>query len=186
MRRANREDELGPAMLALKEKQRAFVTCLLLEPPGHGAQVNAARRAGYGTAKKKPVHMANIASRLARHPKVVAAILEESRKMLRTGSPEAVNALIAMIRDPNHKGHLRAVGMMLERTDPTVYHQHVTVERKQSEEEMVEFVRRFAKELGVDESKLLGCSRSLPTIETDYVEVQDLESETREGAPKSR
>jgi phage terminase small subunit len=122
MRRAKREDELGPAMLALKEKQRAFVTCLLLEPPGHGAQVNAARRAGYGTAKTKPVHMANIASRLVRHPKVAAAIVEESRKMLRTGSPEAVNALLVMIRDPNHKGHLRAVGMMLDRTDPTIYH----------------------------------------------------------------
>jgi phage terminase small subunit len=170
MRRPKREDELGPAMLALKERQRAFVTCLLLEPPGHGAQVNAARRAGYGTAKTKPVHMANIASRLVRHPKVLAAIVEESRKMLRTGSPEAVNALLAMIRDPNHKGHVRAVGMMLERTDPTVYHQHVTVERRQSEEEMIEFARRFAKELGVDESRLLGCNRLLP-IDAEFVEV---------------
>jgi hypothetical protein len=53
---------------------------------------------------------------------VAAAIVEESRKMLRTGSPEAVNALLVMIRDPNHKGHLRAVGMMLDRTDPTIYH----------------------------------------------------------------
>jgi hypothetical protein len=37
---------------------------------------------------------------------------------------------------------------------------------------MIEFVRRFAKEIGVDESKLLGCNRQLPVIDADFVEVQ--------------
>jgi hypothetical protein len=41
--------EWGPAMKALNEKQRRFVLALYQVKPGHGAQVRAARLAGYGT-----------------------------------------------------------------------------------------------------------------------------------------
>ena len=47
-------------------KWRNFVEFFLLEQPGYGAQVNAARRAGFGNAKTTPLNMARIASRLMR------------------------------------------------------------------------------------------------------------------------
>jgi phage terminase small subunit len=175
MKEVPRDNELGPAMRALKPKWQAFVCAYLLEPPGRGAQVNAARKAGYGTPKTKPVQMANIAWRLMQEPRIVAAIAEESRKMLRTGSPEAVNALLNMVRDPEHKSHARAVEMVLARSDPPVVHQTMTVEHRHSNDDMIELARRLAQELGVDETTLLGVNRSPKLIETTYTEVKDAE-----------
>ncbi len=40
--------ELGPAMKALNERQRAFVRFLVTEKPGYGAHSRAYRKAGYG------------------------------------------------------------------------------------------------------------------------------------------
>jgi hypothetical protein len=119
--------------------------------------------------------MANIAWRIMQDPSVVAAIAEESRKMLRVGSPEAVNALLNLVRDPEHKSHARAVEMLLARADPPVVHQHMIVEHKRNDAKMIELARRFAQEMGVDEAKLLGVNRSQQVIEADYVEVKDTE-----------
>jgi hypothetical protein len=44
-------EDLGEAMLALSEKQRAFVWALFEVPPGRGAYQRAAIRAGYGNGK---------------------------------------------------------------------------------------------------------------------------------------
>lgn len=46
--------EWGPAMNALTEKQRRFVLALYQVKPGHGAQVKAAKLAGYGTPRSSP------------------------------------------------------------------------------------------------------------------------------------
>jgi phage terminase small subunit len=170
-----RDNELGPAMQALKPKWRAFVCAYLLEPPGMGAQVNAARRAGYGTPKTKPAHMANIAWRLMQEPRIIAAIAEESRKMLRSGSPQAVNALMAMVADPEHKSHARAVEMVLARSDPPEFRQTMTVEHKHNNDDMIELAKRLAQELGVEESTLLGVNRPMKLIEGRAVEVKDPE-----------
>src|SRR5262245_19027181 len=102
---ARRDDwgQLGPAMRSLpNEKWRAFVEFYLLEKPGYGAQVNAARRAGFGKPKSTPLNVARIASRLMRDDRMIAAIGEEARKLLRSSAPDAVKALHNMIRDPTH------------------------------------------------------------------------------------
>jgi hypothetical protein len=89
-RKAAEWGELGPAMKALPNaKQRAFVTFYILENPGRGAQTNAARRAGYGNARTKPIDMAHIAWRLMSDERIQAAIAEEARKVLRGCAPEA-------------------------------------------------------------------------------------------------
>jgi hypothetical protein len=79
--------------------------------------------------------MALIAWRLMQDDRVIAAIAEESRKMLRAGAPEAVKALQNMIRDPKHRDHARAVAMALDRCDPIttkhlidVTHRHLTLD----------------------------------------------------------
>src|SRR5262245_56018796 len=86
--------ELGEAMKALpNDRYRAFVEFYLLEKPGRGAQTAAARRAGFGKPRTTALSMAQIAYRLMRDERVVAAIAEESRKLLRAGAPDAVKAL---------------------------------------------------------------------------------------------
>src|ERR1700738_3495715 len=113
--------ELGPAMKALPNNRwRAFVEFYLLEPPGYGAQTRAARRAGFGTDRTKPLYMARMASRLIHDSRIQGAIDEESRLMLRDGAPEALKALQNLVRNPEHKDHVRAVAMVLARTDPEI------------------------------------------------------------------
>ena len=123
--------ELGPAMKALpNNKWRAFVDFLIIENPGHGAQTNAARRAGFGHARTSPLNMAKIASRLMRDERMQAAIAEEARKVLRGSAPEAAKALIELVRNPEHRDHARALQMVLARTDPEITRHDMNITHK--------------------------------------------------------
>jgi hypothetical protein len=149
--------ELGPAMKALPNNRwRAFVEFYLLEPPGYGAQTRAARRAGFGTDRTKPLYMARMASRLIHDSRIQGAIAEESRLMLRAGAPEAVKALQNMVRDPEHKGHARAVEMVLARTDPEIQQHDMNVVHRiiDPDQEALEELRA-ARALGATREKLL-------------------------------
>src|SRR3974390_28779 len=156
-RKENNGGEYGPAMRALpSDRWRAFVDFFLLEKPGRGAQTAAARRAGFGTPNTRPVNMARTAYRLMQDERMIAAIAEEARKMLRGAAPEAVKALHNMVRDPTHKDHARAVAMMLDRTDPVVTNQNISVTHRHVDpvaEEIEEL--RALRQLGTSREKLL-------------------------------
>jgi hypothetical protein len=149
--------QLGPAMRALpNNRYRAFVELYLLEKPGHGAQTNAAQRAGFGTGRTSPLNMARIASRLMRRDDIVAAIAEEARKIVRGGAPEAAKALLNLVRDPEHKDHARGIAMVLARTDPeiSVHDVHVTHKIVDPDQEALEELRAL-RQLGTARDKLL-------------------------------
>jgi hypothetical protein len=149
--------QLGPAMRALPNNRwRAFVEYLLLEPPGHGAQTNAARKASFGHARTSPLNMARIASRLMRDDRIIFAIAEESRKMLRGGAPDAVKALLSLVRNPDAKDHARGIAMILARTDPEVQQHdlHVTHRIADPDQEALEELRA-ARALGATREKLI-------------------------------
>jgi hypothetical protein len=162
---AKREDwgQLGAEMRALaNDKQRAFVENYLLETysnknkDNYGAQATAARLAGFGGEKATPLNLARTASRLMRDERIVAAIIAESRKYLRALTPEAVKALHAMIRNPEHPGHVRAVGMSLDRSDPITTRQEINVTHKtiDMDQEGIEELRALRK-LGVSREKMI-------------------------------
>jgi hypothetical protein len=99
----------------------------VIGPPGHGALTAAARAAGFGK-KSTGANLAKIAWKVAQDDRFIAAVAECSRKIVRTGAPETANALLALVRNPEHKDHGRAVAMMLDRTDPSETHSHHTVD----------------------------------------------------------
>src|SRR5262249_498460 len=99
--------EWGPAMRALTPQMRLFVECYLLEPPTHRAQTRAALRAGSGTPKTTSDNMARIALRLMRNDKVIGAVAEEAKKIVRAGAPEASKALLNLLRDPTQGSRAR-------------------------------------------------------------------------------
>jgi len=148
--------ELGPYMKALpNDRFRAFVTFYLMERPGRGAQTNAAKRAGFGKPETLDHTYHQIAWRLMQDPRIVAALAEEARKMLRGGAPDAVKALQDMVYDSTHKDHARAVAMVLDRTDPTVSNSHIAVTHRivdPVQEELAEYLA--AIELGAGPEKL--------------------------------
>jgi hypothetical protein len=149
--------ELGPAMKALPNaKWRAFVEFYLLEKPGYGAQVAAARRAGFGNARTTPLNMARIASRLMHDERVIAAVCEESRKIVRGGAPEAAKALLELVRNPEHRDHARGIAMVLARTDPEIQRHDLQVTHKiiDEDQESLEELRAL-RHLGTSREKLL-------------------------------
>jgi len=79
--------ELGPAMRELNERQRAFVRALVVHPPEPGALVNSYIAAGYGTPESNRNTLAKNAHHFSRDEKVIAAIAEESRKLLKVAHP---------------------------------------------------------------------------------------------------
>jgi hypothetical protein len=157
------QPEFGPAMKALPNSRwRAFVEFYLLSTQGHGAQAAAARRAGFGSPKSTPRAMAHIGWRLMRDQRIIEAVAEESRKLLRSGQPEAVKALHAMVRNADHPGHTRAVGMLLDRCDPIESRQQIEVTHKivDADVEALEELKAL-RQLGTSDQKLIelfGCN----------------------------
>lgn len=119
----------GPAMLALPtDRHRAFVRALYQVKPGHGANVKAARLAGFGTPTSSTQSMATISSRLAHDERVLAAIAEEDSKRIRASAPRAISALSRLVEDPKHKDHARGIAMVLDRVHPLETTHNVKVE----------------------------------------------------------
>jgi hypothetical protein len=148
---------LGPAMQSLpNNKWRNFVEFYVLEKPGYGAQVNAARRAGFGRPRTSALNMARIASRLMADDRILAAIAEEARKIVRGSAPEAAKALLNLVRDSEHRDHARGIAMVLARTDPEVAHTDISVTHKvlDPDQEALEELRAL-RQLDTPRAKLI-------------------------------
>jgi phage terminase small subunit len=119
----------GAAMKALpSDRHRAFVRALYQVKTGHGANVKAAKLAGFGSPTSTPQSMATIASRLAHDERVLAAIREEDEKRIRNSAPRAISALSRLIETPSHKDHARVIAMVLDRVHPAETQHIVKVE----------------------------------------------------------
>jgi hypothetical protein len=148
--------QIGPAMRALPNDQwRVFCHALLTGKPGHGRYARAARAAGFGK-ESTTTNVAKIAWKIAHDDRMIAAITEESRKYLRGGHPEAVNALLSMIRNSGHRDHGRAVLSLLDRVDPVVSKQTVDVTHRivDPDQEALEELQAL-RQLGTSREKLL-------------------------------
>lgn len=101
-----RDSTLGPAMLALNERQRAFIVAMF--DLGAGATyAEAARRAGYpdngGSAIRVQAHM------LAHSEKVQAAFREEAERRVVALLPIAHGGMSAILANPSHPDHFKAL-----------------------------------------------------------------------------
>jgi hypothetical protein len=150
--------QLGPAMQALPNNQwRDMVYHLVNQKPGHGALTRACRAAGFGK-NSNPTNLAKLAWRMSRDERLIAAVAEESKKIIRLGHPEAAAAVLNLIRNPKHRDHMRAVDAVLSRADPIESHSRHNIEvlhrtidpDRESLEEL-----RALRHLGTPREKLL-------------------------------
>lgn len=141
---------LGPAMSALTPRDRLFVV-ELFRPGASGTA--AARAAGFGVkGKSKNTTYGRIAFRKLRQQSIVEAIEEESRRVVRSLAPDAVQVLREILGNKRHKDRLKAARTVLERTDPSLslhQHQHdVRVHEADNDDaKAIEFLRQF-RQLG--------------------------------------
>jgi hypothetical protein len=156
VRRTTKPDapEFGPAMQALPDdvpnptnpkvtrSWRAFVLNLFLVAPSLGGEragkgaSEAARLAGFGayypdgSFKSTPDSMSSIAWKLRHDPRVQLAIQEEVRNHIRGAAPEVLSRLLHVADDTFHKDHVKAIGMLLDRSAPIETMHTVKVEHK--------------------------------------------------------
>jgi hypothetical protein len=181
--------EMGPAMRALPfNRWRSFVEHYLLLPPARTGlfsnQAEAARRAGFGTPKSKPVYLARIGYRLVQDERIQAAIAEEARKLLRGGGFEAVKQLLAIVSNPEHKDQIKAIGMVIARTDPEITRHDMNITHRTIDPEQEELEElRALRELGTSREKMLeifGGNR-LPVLEAREAEQRARTAKVVEG-----
>jgi len=155
---APREDwgQHGPAMKALpNDAWRAFALALASGRQGHGALARAARAAGFGK-NSTPANLAKLAWKISHDDRMIAAVAEISRKIVRVGAPEAATALLNLVRNPKHRDHGRAISMVLDRSDPVVArHSHEVLHRIENPDEEALEELRALRHIGATREKLL-------------------------------
>jgi hypothetical protein len=87
---------------------------------------------------------------------MIAAIAEESQKIIRVAGPQAAQALVDLIHDKRHKEHGRAVQIAVERFYPQVTKHDVQVTHRviDPDQEALEELRA-CRALGTPREKLI-------------------------------
>lgn len=164
------DEDFGPAMAALSERQRSFVMALI-EFPGI-TQAEAARRAGYSDVADGAKVRGHY---LAHNPAVQAAIREEAGKRLNSSSLMAANTLLAILTDEgvDAKDRIKAAGMLLDRSGfgaaQTINVNKTTTDR--TGKAIMERIAALSQKLGVDANRLLGPAP--PVVEVEFSEVKE-------------
>jgi len=106
--------------------------------------------------KQHATKQAKEAYRLCQDDRIVAAISEVTRKVLRVAQPEAVKAAKEILRDPAHPAHGKLVVALLDRTDPIVTRHDMQVVHRivDPDQEALEELKALRK-LGTPCEKLL-------------------------------
>jgi phage terminase small subunit len=164
------DEDCGPAMLALNLAMRAFVYAFVHFGSN---RAEAARRAGYSRNKQENAKV--VAYGLWRRGDVQAAILEESRKVLRSEGPKSIRTL-AEIRDNKTneaKDRIKAAESLLNRGGlNSVSEHHHVVEHTLTDEQRDRRILSLARELGLSDgeaAKLLMAPENV--VDAEFVEV---------------
>jgi hypothetical protein len=153
------ESALGPKMLALTPKQRAFVLELRHGPAGYGSEVRAARAAGYGTKTSSDQSVKVMAHNVLHNAKVQAALAEVGGKIIRAQAFQSIRNTMEIANNLEHRDCLKANVALMDRGGfavETVH--HVTVERTPetiviATAEVIERIRQLALRAGLDPVK---------------------------------
>lgn len=97
--------QLGPAMLALNERQRAFVDAMFAMG-AHATYYGAAVKAGYTGSRE---YLDVQAHRLAHSEKVQTAFREEAERRVVALLPIAHGGMSAILANPSHPDHFKAL-----------------------------------------------------------------------------
>lgn len=176
------EGSLGPAMKALPtDNMRRFVVALA--EIGSIDYAKAAALAGYNQTRGA---LQVTGHRLAHDERILRALDEESVRRMHAGKIVAVSNLMLLASNPQHKDHLKAIEMILNRTGLHNMSEHkVTVNNtSETDDAMIARIKQLAGGLGLDATKLLGqygvqdtTALALPTpremVDVEFTEVGD-------------
>ena len=174
------DSELGPAMAALNDRQRAFVLTLIQTGC---TRAEAARVAGYEGDSDT---LKSAGYRLAHTPKVQAALQEEAVKLMRDHAPVMIEVLHSIAINPqaDAKDRIRAAGELLSRSGLGTMSEHkITVEKTFDEKALIADIVRLAKSLDIDPDKLLGRGTPKlagPVVDAEFAEVTPIPEDLKD------
>jgi phage terminase small subunit len=169
----NDDEEHGPEMAALNERQRRFVMAMI-EYPGI-TQWQAAELAGYSASSN--VLLRKTGHFLTHNPAVQVAIRAEAGKRLNSASLTAANVLMALLTDEavEAKDRIKAAGMLLDRSGfgaaQTINVNKTTTDR--TGKAIMERIAALSQKLGVDSARLLSAGPQEPVVDAEFSEVKD-------------
>jgi hypothetical protein len=164
------DEDYGPAMASLTDKQRAFVMAMI-EFPGI-TQAGAAALAGY---QNSPGGMRVMGHYCAHSPNVQAALREEAAKVLNSTSLTAAGVLLQLLTDEavEPKDRIKAAGMLLDRSGfgaaQTINVNKTVTDR--SGKAVLARLQELALKHGIDPMKLLDGPGE--AVEAEFTEVSD-------------
>jgi hypothetical protein len=149
---------LGPSMLALTPRQRAFVLALYELPATRGSLAAAAARAGYSSKNKKSLNQ--MAHALWNSDKIRMAFQETGYRYIGHTAVQAIKAAKELIYKQDHPDHLKACRLFIDRGWPVenLSRQQIDVTHTQKVELDPRIMLRLAEELNVPLEKLMGVS----------------------------
>jgi hypothetical protein len=147
------DSAMGPAMLALDERRQKFVIAFVRGGGRDATQAVVAAgwtNGSHGAAKVQ-------AYRLIREPGVLKALREEADRQLDSGVYIAAAALVEIAADPQHKDRYKAAADLMDRRGfLRVTGQHIEIEDKRTDIELIEYIRATALKHRLDPKLLLG------------------------------
>ena len=142
-------DDLGERMCACTVGERAWVIAKL-ETGGDNSE--CARLAGYSTSSPDVLKSTGYA--IAHRQRVQDALLEQSRKMLKTELPRSLRTMIELRDDKKIKAEIRlkaAIEIMNRAGMGAIQKSQLTVTHELSEAELVQSIRVLSANLGFSE-----------------------------------
>jgi hypothetical protein len=167
------DEDWGPCMARLTERQRRFVIAALELPMAKNEQI--ARVAGYSAKTSNSLKVQ--AHDTFRSERVIQALHEEASKRLRSTVGLGVAVLIEIAQDKGHKDRLKAAEGLLNRIGYHELSEHkVTVDRTERYEvtataEVLERIRKLASAAGLDPQKL---PPVIDAVAKDVTEARDV------------
>ena len=165
--------DYGPAMSLLDERRQLFVENVLSQR-GKPNYAQAAREAGYSDSSEA---CKVLAFKFMRHPKIIAALHEESRRRFTILGYHAVIGLADIADNAKHPDHYKALTQLADRfgyaavTEHNVKVQHTDL----TGQAILERIRALAAKHGLDQAKLIGgnVADGQQVVEATAVEVKD-------------
>lgn len=155
--------DLGPAMRALNERQRAFVVGWFHT----GSKTKAAAAAGYSEGTPGSSTLRSIAWHVAHSQKVREAIREYAAEAVLNGLvPKAMKVMDEVMEDMGHKDRLTAARMVLERTGFHAKSEQIVTKVEVNREERILSIIHKARALGMDPRKIIG--GAVDFVDADY------------------
>jgi len=167
------DGKLGPAMLKLHPRHRAFVCAVMELGPEAGNFERAAIAAGYDPitpGRTNSTGGGSKATRLAHDSDIQAAIQEETIRRIGSMLPMATAVMIDLLQAETTGAELKfkiANRLLALGGINPVVEQKITVTHTLSEAEKVDRIKLLAQGLGIDPQKLLGSSAG-PIIDAEF------------------